>query len=431
MPIVFIHGVAVRDKDAWKQMEAFLRRYIADEVNPSDPENVEMIPVYWGDIPQFAWDRMSRPLSQLLGQGGQTSMTELERAKLMAAVSDALKGLSITPSATRPSRLIAAGPSTVSDPAQPLLRLKNLTPDELSDLAVTVIQNMPADAFKQSLAAIAADEVAHDPVTYRQLAACPDTTAELALLQQLISERYDQLEKRETGLIGQGPGWLQDMQDHLGEALSRADQSPGFAVSQVLGEIRPPLNNFITLFLGDVFTYLVNRKDASAPGEIPQRLLDGLAKARAIQKQRPDEPLVVLSHSMGGQIVYDVVTSFLPKMDLYKDIRVDFWCATASQVGLFEELKLFLAPSDQYSLARRNKVPFPDRRYLGVWWNVWDSNDFLSYTVKPIFEGVDDEPYSSGMSVLGAHGGYLQRPSFYRVFAAKLRSARANNWSRS
>ena len=40
--------------------------------------------------------------------------------------------------------------------------------------------------------------------------------------------------------------------------------------------------------------------------------------------------------------------AFLCKNDEFKDIKIDFWCSTASQVGFFEELKLFLASDKKY-----------------------------------------------------------------------------------
>jgi hypothetical protein len=190
----------------------------------------------------------------------------------------------------------------------------------------------------------------------------------------------------------------------------------------------------VTLFLGDVFTYLDHRGDAQNPGEIPLRVLIKLKEAKEAQKDK-NEPLVVLSHSMGGQIVYDLVTYFIPEAPEYQDLCIDFWCATASQVGLFEELKLFRAKRDQYGRQYNKKVPFPDRRYLGGWWNVWDHNDFISYSAKNIIAGVDgndldDYDYNSGMSVIHAHSGYVERPSFFRAFAEKLKSAKSQNWRR-
>jgi hypothetical protein len=99
-------------------------------------------------------------------------------------------------------------------------------------------------------------------------------------------------------------------------------------------------------------------------------------------------------------------------------------------VGLFEELKLFAASDPQFSRQSNKAAPFPDRRYLGGWWNVWDHNDFLSFTVKSIFAGVDDAEFNTGMSLIHAHSGYVERPSFYRAFADKLVAAREENWWR-
>ena len=79
---------------------------------------------------------------------------------------------------------------------------------------------------------------------------------------------------------------------------------------------------------------------------------------------------------------------------------------------------------DGFAAALAPKRPFPGA-HLQAWYNVWDPNDFLSYTVDGIVEGVDDASYFSGMSLLGAHSGYLQRPSFYRQFAEQLRRALA------
>jgi hypothetical protein len=200
-------------------------------------------------------------------------------------------------------------------------------------------------------------------------------------------------------------------------------------------EVRRPFNDLVTLFLGDVFVYLTRRGGPAAggtvPGPIPQALLDGLTKARQLQVQTGgDEPLVVLTHSMGGQIVYDAVTHFLPNLPEHVGTRIDFWCATASQVGLFEEMKLFLASNPAHGKPPKPKVPFPDRRQLGAWWNVWDHNDFISFTAEEIFEGVDDESYATGYSLIEAHSGYLKRPSFFRRFAEKLQVAKSKNWYR-
>jgi hypothetical protein len=171
--------------------------------------------------------------------------------------------------------------------------------------------------------------------------------------------------------------------------------------------------------------------DATA-GPIPRQLILDLIEAHSL-RSHPAEPLILITHSMGGQIAYDVLSWFLPaiarkledmgtsRAEINKLLPVvDYWCATASQVGLFEELGLFLA-SDRQAYGGDKPVPKPTR-FLGGWWNVWDYNDLLSYSVKEIFHGVDDSAYNSGRSLAGAHSAYLQQPSFYRKLAARLKT---------
>ena len=193
----------------------------------------------------------------------------------------------------------------------------------------------------------------------------------------------------------------------------------------MVAEFRSPINDLATKFVGDVLAYVLRRGTPDDAGPIPRRFIDALRRARAAAPA--DEPIVVVSHSMGGQIVYDCVTSFLPTIAAHRDLRIDFWCATASQVGLFAELDMFLARSADRA---PGKMAFPDRRHLGAWWNVWDHNDFISYTAAPIFDGVDDESFNSGKTLAGAHSGYLVQPSFHRRFAQKLAAAKAAGWHR-
>ena len=166
---------------------------------------------------------------------------------------------------------------------------------------------------------------------------------------------------------------------------------------------------------------MTRRGTATAPGPIPSVLLQELERAQIDKQARDGEPIVLLTHSMGGQIAYDTVTSFM--LAANSPIKVDFWCATASQVGFFEELNMFLASSPDNSEKSGRRTPSASST-LGRWWNVWDHNDIISFTTKGIFaDGIDDEEFWTGMSVAAAHGGYLERPSFYRRFAEKLEAA--------
>jgi len=422
MPIIYIHGVNTRSHDGFLAIKPYLQRLVAPSIS-ADPDHVLIEDVFWGDAAAtFAWDGASRPRTRLLGQGGnRIDVPPVERALAASAFEEAFRRLLPMPSSIPETGGLITGASPAGS-RRGSLRLRDLKPDELSDLLAVIIGQQVADAEPRAHLSLIADAVAHDASTQAALATARTAEQEI----DLLLRRIQQQAQADATLLGMGlPPWLTGLGDRLGETLSRAFDVPTYAVSVAAAELRKPLNELVSVFLADVLVYLNKRGDAADPGEIPQRLLTQLARAHANQLERGGEPIVVLSHSMGGQIVYDAVTHFLPGAPERSHMRIDFWCATASQVGFFEEAKLFLTRHEAYRIG--NPVPFPSA-HLGAWWNVWDHNDFLSFTTKGIMAGVDDEPFDSGMSLLAAHGGYLQRPSFYRKFAEKLRAAAQRHW---
>lgn len=399
MPIVYVHGVSTRDERGWELLEALLRRYVAPKIS-DDPENVTVFFSYWGDFgAKFRWNGASAPTSPLRNF----------RARLQEAVQN---------------------PHAIGEEVH---RLKSFTRDKLQDFAQELLAyNLGTEAASDSQANQAANEVADSMDTRARLSQCSTVREEMRVLEELVVQKYASLRSRVTNVSNKVTLKLPEFKDRalhkVVESVRRGADGAGHVVARAAVEIKSPMNRFVTMFIGDVLTYLSDRGNYKSPGWIPSSFLATLLEARHDQIARNGEPLIVMSHSMGGQIVYDAVTHFMPLMDEYKDIRIDFWAASASQVGLFEELKLFLESSEDYSMEAGSRVPFPDRRYLGYWWNVWDHNDFVSYSVKEIIEDVDDESYSTGLNVISAHGGYLELPSFFRRFAKKLEIARQNNW---
>ena len=187
----------------------------------------------------------------------------------------------------------------------------------------------------------------------------------------------------------------------------------------VATSLRRPLEDFVPVFLGDVMTYVSTRGTAEAPGPIVERVLAGL-DAAAFAAESRGEPLVVLTHSMGGQVVYDLVTHFLPRMPEHRGIRIDFWCAAASQVGYFEELGLFLESEPDRG---PGPTAYPPAEHLGGWWNVWDHADLLSFRAEGIIDGVDDSAFFAAGTLATDHHRYLRNAGFYRAFAAKVRAS--------
>jgi hypothetical protein len=82
------------------------------------------------------------------------------------------------------------------------------------------------------------------------------------------------------------PSWLAGVRDRLGEAIGRAVDLPAYTVSVVTAKLRPQLNALVSVFV------------------------------------------------MAGQIVYDAITHFLPGDPSFRDVRIDFWCATVYVQGI-------------------------------------------------------------------------------------------------
>lgn len=404
MPIIYMHGVNTRDPKHFEPVREYLQRIVAPVI-ARDPDNVSIRPANWFqlcDPPK--WEGIARPAT-LLGQGA-----EVERSELLDAIV-----AKVPRAAAAPASSLISGQAA---PSAQTARLDALEPEDLADLIAVSVPSNNVDGLQRARIGIAADRVARDPTIRANLKEAKDLDAQLKILADAVQADVE----RQSALAGQGAlDFLRGMRDRVTESASRALSSPAAAAGLVAGELRPKLNDFVTRFLGDVLFYMTRRGRPAEPGPIPKVLIDALTTAQTNKEARGGEPIVLLTHSMGGQIAYDVLTSFLPAGR--SNIKVDFWCATASQVGYFEELNMFLASSTAYSKATGRRTPLPTAN-LGHWWNVWDSNDIMSFTTKGIFaDGIDDEAYWSGMSLAAAHGGYLERPSFYRRFADKLKAA--------
>lgn len=418
MPFVYVHGVGNRPGPGYDaglaRLTTFLRRYAAEAISDR-PETVAVIDAMWGrHVPPPAWDGESRPLSQLLGMGAGEAP---DLAARLGAYAEFRDGLHAVPAEPEPADdtggLLAAGPAPQDGP-----RLADLDPDELGDVLGGIVASVATDDQELTAALIAADELAHDPAFRAGLAAAPDPGRFVA---DQIQARLDS----DPVLVGMGGSLWSRVKDRVGETFNRGKGSVGWAASRVLLEARGPLNSMAVGFIGDVFYYLADRGPAGQPGAIPRTALDALARAVGESERRGGEPIVVVTHSMGGQIVYDLLTTYLPATGRQPGAPILLWAAAASQVGLFEELKLFAA-SDAKKYGKRQgvKVPFPPG--VGAWWNVWDPNDVISFTARTIFAGVDDEQYDSGTSLVGAHTAYFTRPSFFRKLRAKIEGALAS-----
>lgn len=161
------------------------------------------------------------------------------------------------------------------------------------------------------------------------------------------------------------------------------------------------MNGKISLFLGDVFVYL-NSRDAKEGSAIIREVQGAFERAEQA-RNADDGKLIVVAHSMGGNISYDILATFAPR------IQVDLFVTVGSQVGMFEELKLFKGSDPRIMAPARVDVPKNIKR----WINVVDPNDVLAYSTENIFSNSHDTVFDNHVPVWSAHTTYFSRPSFH------------------
>jgi hypothetical protein len=197
----------------------------------------------------------------------------------------------------------------------------------------------------------------------------------------------------------------------LREAIGRiASAAPRAASTGLLAATRARTHRSVSLFLGDILCYLRQRENHGAHAPIARIVADAIEDAHR-SRSDVDPRVVVVAHSMGGNVVYDLLSH------LRTDLRVDILATVGSQVGVFAELGLFpavTAPADHVAYR------VPELPNLARWINVYDPNDVLAFVVGEIFAGAEDYRYSTGRGLLHSHSSYFVRPSFHRTLAHRL-----------
>jgi hypothetical protein len=214
---------------------------------------------------------------------------------------------------------------------------------------------------------------------------------------------------------------LGDVFRRLGKGLRRVTDPFRDAGSDVvLRFIRKPLSNQVALFLGDIFVYLRWREadyDSGTYARIFRPIIDDLVRANS---QPDSERLIVVGHSLGAVILYDLLTDDRALEEIAersgKPLQIDLLASVGAQPGLFADMGLYDRQRDA-----AGKLPRP--ACVQRWINVYDYTDVLSFKAEPFFSGVKDYEFNNVTGVLEAHTTYFQRPSFYKRFRKRLEEA--------
>lgn len=385
MPLVFVHGVANRMSparlDEVRTRDALFRRYLLASHRPDDGGPVMIRNPYWGDFGgKLHWGGASLPVEDF---------PELHAGNARFAM--------LSPLAD-PDRRITSPAAVVLPVAR-----QGALPEAVDLLCA-------AAAFAGSGQA---EEVAEFAVQARRYALARPHPAWLAEVRD-DRELVDRLRREikastpaagpEAGRIPEG-AWTA-----VSAGVARIHAGVGdFLIREAAERIRLAAVGPLTAFFGDVFVYLAQR--TSVARAIARRVEADLREA-ARRRGRAD-PLVVVGHSLGGVIAYDLLTSTA------RDVDVDLFITVGSQVGFFEELKLFHSSDPEIpggDPERRLPRPANIRRWL----NVFDHGDLLGFEVGSIIEGVEDYVYRTG-ALFTAHTAYFVQPGFHDRLAARVR----------
>lgn len=404
MPLVFVHGVNVRaDADYCEEQKArdgLFKKFALDAI-AADPTQALIENPYWGKhAAKFSWNHASLPAGEYQAFGSVADVFE----EIVAEIS----------------------PGTEAAPDRFLLAMARESLVKAVDVVWTASAHTKPDAGQSVAEALSAlgwkamNYADSNPnLTWLQTVSNDDQFID-KLLQEVQSWKPTTKEvTKETEVVIESFG-IDDIWNHvktaatnLGNAIANLPQkAAGLVSAPLVNSIRPKAHHRFSLFLGDIFVYLNNRGTKGAEGEIVKAVADAFQRASASKKQGTDDQLVIVAHSMGGNIAYDILTYFR------REIECDLLVTVGSQVGLFEELKLFHASDKTIPSSSQKLVDKPNN--VKRWLNVFDPIDVLGYSIERIFADTSDYEFKTDTSPLSAHGMYFYRPSFHKRLRERI-----------
>ncbi len=402
MPLVFVHGVNTRKKEPGYEArrlltEKFLQKHLRGaSINGKVLATVKPSFPYWGDLgTRFAWNMASLPSGQInaLGTG-----VEDELRPLIGVIGDGLadpKSAQNQPMLTLAQKSLPLALRVISDL---LLRdAKEADAESVSNFIAEAQFYAEKNPHPTWLAAVTTDaQFINKLVSETPTTSAPPGTQALGLFDSIINPLSAAAVKLKTAVTS--------------AANTVLNKTGDFASTKMLAWGRRPLNAVLGRFFGDVFIYLDGRGDKSAPGEIPKLIIGEIEKA--MLEGLTGEPLVIIGHSLGGVISFDLLSHFRP------DIAVDLFVSVGSQVSHFEEIKRFKVsdaaiPSQQQKLA---KTPANVKH----WINVFDEVDIFAYACDKVFDRVHDFRYDTETYTIKAHGAYFEQDRFYQRLRARI-----------
>lgn len=420
MPFLFIHGVNNRQGEDYERgielRHKFLEQFTFPQLTFASGKKLRFLDPYWGKagaVPR--WQNRSMPnhgtANIPMGEGQKTI---LETAPINI---DFRNG--------DPAALLKIARNAGIKAALDVLILQFVKESEGIDSELTSF----------ALAAQAYCEVDNLPKWLSEVETDED------FLFQLSQELKESFPPAKTANVPQGPN---NFWQRVNETAGRLKNSFGDHTSELLVKAwREGIQNHATLFLGDAFIYFnerfvdaadesrpkvkeidsetkknvpsyeefkltLKKEKGKTPGKIPEIVLEDLFDAHE-SKTKDDPYLIVMAHSMGGNIIYDLCTDFLgPESEL----KIDLLITVGSQFSMFQEIDMFNGVELPTIIEKETQISKP--KNIISWINIFDKNDIFAYQATPVFSDVEDFEYETGFGGIGGpHGGYFRRFSFY------------------
>lgn len=444
MPLIFIHGVSVREGARYDKEVAFRDRNFIDiffrELGQPTVPPEHIINLYWGDVAATI-----SPDNPFLPKGGYESLWEKKRRPVRSILEAA-------------THLIDAQSSS------PLLDLaKSHSLPEVIDLVWDMASQEKIDeggdtseaACELALSASEALQFANEIDADEWLAGIRTDEELLAKLEGAVAKRktkfpitkacWSAVKGSAQSLKTKIPKAAELLKEKSAEVRRKVVQrmktsgsrvasrvsaaqhaavesmvntheknrtrAAAFAAKFVFDPLRVFFHDRFTFLIGDAFCYFGNRGSLATPGPIPERVIKAIEDAHAM-KTDDDPYVIVIAHSMGGNIICDVLSAFAPTA------KIDWLVTVGSQFPLFADLQMFPGLGGER--------PYPMPAGVKHWINVFDPNDLLGYPAGHLFTGIDDFYLATGHIGAKAHEDYFCRRSFYRHLARRILETDAN-----
>ncbi|MBI3408584.1 MAG: hypothetical protein HY040_09540 [Planctomycetes bacterium] len=418
MPLVFVHGVNNRLDEEYKLAERDRNALFAQVALRGVVQKPQIFNPYWGEFAsKFYWNHGCLPGgdNEKFGSGDDQVEALIEELGLDAVSSDSSRFLRELARIDFPRAvdLLFAAAALADDGSTGLFSADSSKFAELAAAAARYASENPVPPWLKS------EHFESD-----------------AAFQDAMAAHIEEWRKDSTNTetFGIGDAWarIQGVVAQIGNAagkvwqrgkdqLVQAQEQAGLAIGAGIGALtnplvriaRPKLHLRFAYFVGDVFEYLKNRGERGKEGPIVERVAGALAEAT--KSRTAKDPLIVVAHSFGGPICYDILTHYRP------ELHIDLFITVGSQVAFFEEAKLYHASSLNFSKANDNRVPQP--KNITKWINVFDPVDPVGFAVEKVFDGPKDHAFHTRTHVGSAHSFYFIRPLFHKRLAVRIKEA--------